>query len=180
MLLRASVQERLVIEERFAARNAEKIVDAWMADPALSKEITDPAPPTTGPNGFDYDAWRNPEGAANTQTTTNCPDPANGYTTCWRITATNPYDPDDPDKPPAPELRGGEAEQHLQDITIEVRSGCYSTDMDRCQKTTTLTHLRTERVLAVSASLRQPQNTRCGKRRPRRVQQPTRSRGSGV
>ena len=132
VLLRASVQERLILEERFAARNAEKIVDAWMADPALSKEITEPAPRTTDPNGFDYDAWRNPEGAANTQTTTNCP--TAGYSTCWRITATDPHA--DPTK--RPKLRGGEAVQELRDITIEVKSGCYA-GIDRCQRTNTIT-----------------------------------------
>lgn len=116
VLLRSSVQERLVIEERFAARNAEKIIDAWMADPALSKEITD--------QKAGYDAWRNPEGAA------TCP--TAGYSTCWRVTVTDPHS----DPTNRPKLRGEEAVQELRDITTEIRSGCYS-GIDRCQRTRT-------------------------------------------
>ena len=73
-----------------------------------------------------------------------------------KITADNPYDPDDPNKPSAPELRGGEAEQDIRVITIEVRSGCYGTDHEQMPEDNhNHPHLRTQRVRPVSASLRE-------------------------
>ena len=108
--LRASMQERLIIEERLASRNAEHIMDAWMADPVFSKDITEHS------NGADL--WRKPDGSL------GCSPPTDS--TCWQFTVTDPTTNN-------PTLRGGEAEQDIRDITVEIKSGCFL-DIDRCQR----------------------------------------------
>lgn len=131
-LLRSSVQERLIIEERFAARSAEQIVDAWMADPATSAAITglvpssgdtdtaDPLSKVIAPTG---DTARfSPLGQR------NCTPPTEDV--CWRIETIENV------SPPGT-LRGGEAQQHLVAVTIRVDSGCFS-GPDDCQRTATV------------------------------------------
>ncbi len=137
--LRASMQERLIIEERLTSRNAEHIMDAWMANPEFSKDIT------TGPvdsNGWQetnpldpndpLPVWRTPDGTPDP----DCPSPPN--TTCWKFnigpTTSNP-------------LRGGEALQETRDITVEIRSGCVG-DIERCQRTTEATRTYERAVFA--------------------------------
>ena len=122
--LRASMQERLIIEERLTSRNAEHIMDAWMADPVFSKDIT--------ADGDGADLWRTPDGSLHP----GCPSPPN--TTCWKFkigpTASNP-------------LRGGEAFQETRNYTIEIRSGCVG-DIERCQRTTEITRTYERAVFA--------------------------------
>ena len=140
--LRASIQERLLIEERITARNAAYIMDAWMADPKLSKDIT------TGPvdsNGWQatnpadpndpLPVWRTPVGSL------GCAPPTNE--TCWMFTVLDPT----PDPGDNPKLRGGEAEQDTADIIIEIRSGCVE-DIERCQRTTQITRTYERAVFA--------------------------------
>lgn len=130
VLLRSSVQERLVVEERFAARSAEQIVDAWMADPATSKEITgqvfvaasvtsvsDPLSKVIAP--ADDIARFSPVGGR------NCTE-----TVCWQVTEIENVSP-------AGRLRGGEAQQQLVAVTIRIDTGCFS-GPDDCQRTATM------------------------------------------
>lgn len=102
-LLRASVRERVVIENQAAAHNAKTILDAWMADPAASAAITDPDHDDHG----DYTAAAFTGGGAD-----GC---VLADETCWRIALTRPN--------PAV-LRGGEARQDLAEVTLTVESGC--------------------------------------------------------
>ena len=113
VMLRASVQERLAIEERLTGRNTELILDAWMADPGYSNDILNEI--------AGYDVWRTTEGTA--------PCPTATETTCWRVLLQ-----------PAPAgvpLRGGEAQQQLQSISIDVRSGCHRGTVERCLRSST-------------------------------------------
>ena len=114
--LRASIQERLIIEERLTTRNAEHIMDAWMAHPVFSEAITE--------NNAGVGLWRKPDGSL------SCTPPAD--TTCWQFTVNDPT----PAPGDNPKLRGGEAEQDTRDITVEIRSGCVGGGgIDRCQRT---------------------------------------------
>lgn len=122
--LRASTQERLIIEDRLTARNAERIMDAWMADPVFSTAITD--------NGEGAGQWRTPEGSL------GCSPPTDS--TCWQFTTTDPTTTN-------PQLRGGEAEQDIRDIIIEIRSGCFNR-IEHCQRTTEITRVYERSVFA--------------------------------
>lgn len=127
VLLRSSVQERLAVEERFAARSAEQIVDAWMADPATSKEITDQVP---NPTNTASDPLSKVITAGETARFTplagrDCTD-----TVCWQVTEIENVSP-------AGRLRGGEAQQQLVAVTIRIDTGCFS-GPDDCQRTATV------------------------------------------
>ncbi len=138
--LRASIQERLIIEERLTTRNAEHIIDAWMADPTFSKEIVEGGPGVNGwqelnpldPTLPTVPVWRTPDGSQ------PCSPPAD--TVCWKFTVTDPTADN-------PKLRGREAEQDITDITTEIRSGCVG-DIDRCQRTTEITRSYERAVFA--------------------------------
>lgn len=119
------LRQRLIIEERLTTRNAEHIMDAWMAHPVFSKAITEP--PHAGAS-----ERRKPDGSL------SCSPPAD--TTCWMFTVTDPTATN-------PKLRGGEAEQDTRDITIAVNSGCVS-DIARCQRTSEITRTYERAVFA--------------------------------
>ena len=124
-MLRASVQERLTIAEQQTTRTAEAVLDAWMADKHISLQITDPSQPHHALI-LDRDAWRTSEGEQ--------PCPTAKETSCWRILLPPP-----PLTPTTTvKLRGGEAERRIREVTIETRSGCFSS-IDNCQRTHTVT-----------------------------------------
>ena len=122
--LRASIQERLVIEERTATRNAERVIDAWMADPEFSKDITE--------EKRGESLWRKPDGSV------GCSPPTD--TVCWAFTVTDPTAAN-------PLLRGNEAEQDIRTVDIEVRTGCTA-DIDSCQRATEITRTYERAVFA--------------------------------
>lgn len=115
--LRASIQERFIIEERLTARNAEHILDAWMADPKLSAAIT-------GPDQEGAGMLRTPDGSL------GCSPPANE--TCWNFSIA-------PAPPSPPKLRGGEAILDTRVITVEIGSDCFGATLDQCRRTTPIT-----------------------------------------
>ena len=99
-------------------------MDAWMADPVFSTAITD--------NGEGAGQWRTPEGSL------GCSPPTDA--TCWQFTSTDPTTTN-------PTLRGGEAEQDIRDIIIEIRSGCFNR-IEHCQRTSETTRTYERAVFA--------------------------------
>ena len=131
--LRASIQERLITDERVAARNIEDVLDAWMADPALSTAITEAPNGSNGWRTSSGDAlWRTPGGVIDP----DCPSPPN--TTCWTFAVAAPR---------SAALRGGEASQETRDVTIEIRSGCFS-GVAWCQRITEIVRAYERTVFA--------------------------------
>lgn len=127
VLLRASTQERLVLEERFTTRNAEQIIDAWMSDQEISTKIvaapSDPAHVAGAVDSGNSAARFSHVGKP------GCAPP--GDTACWWVEKVE-------DVSPTGTLRGGEAEQQLRAITFTVGSGCFD-DLSRCQRTSSIT-----------------------------------------
>ena len=125
VLLRASTQERLVLEERFTTRNAEQIIDAWMSDQEISAKIV--AGDTAYVAGADLSL--NQPARFSHVGEPNCAPPDD--TACWWVEKVE-------DVSPTGTLRGGEAEQQLRAITFTVGSGCFD-DLSRCQRTSSIT-----------------------------------------
>ena len=133
-MLRASVQERLIITEQQATGTAEAILDAWMADETISAQIIDSSQPHHNSIlGTPAEpVWRTPEG--------NAPCPTATETTCWRIVAPLPAEQ-------RTTLRGGEAERVLRVVALEVVTGCYN-NIDNCQRSHTTTREYEQAVFA--------------------------------
>ena len=121
-LLAASATERLAISHTAAARTARTTVDAWMADPAVSRLLTG-----TGPGRGAY------VGVWFTDAAAGCvPDP---HTACWQITAVDVTD--DTAADPGDRLRGGTAVQELAAVGVRVVAGCINHEAAACRIGTT-------------------------------------------
>ena len=128
VLLRASVQESLAVEEHATVQTVTGIIDSWMADQQVSTLLQSaiPDPRIVG-------VWRTPQGA----------DCVWGQdTTCWKIDADDPSTPENE----APQvlifsgtLRGGEAQRQALAMTATVVVGCYGSTENACQRTRSFT-----------------------------------------